>query len=159
MKKPGERMIELHEKIEQSQGWFINNKIGILGISYHIFINNYNELRTALMLFKNPEVSLQLMDQDHPEKLDQFQSEIIRFFHNFLASAKSLVEHTRILVRDLYLGSEFENNYNEKVNDEFTSSELTRFIQDLRNYILHKGLPMTSATINFSRDNGVSSWI
>ena len=40
----------------------------------------------------------------------QFNSQVTRLLHNFVAATKSLVEHTRIHVRDRYAGTEFEKS-------------------------------------------------
>ncbi len=148
---------EVGRKIEDSKGWKISNKIDLLNISHYIFMGNYNQLKQGLELFQRKNIALKLWNIDNREKLTEFQTEVIRLLHNYLASVKSLVDHTRIIVRDLYEGEDFIQEYQKKVNECFLDWPLSCFTQDLRNYILHKGIPIVSASITFQDDDEVDN--
>ncbi|MGE5417456.1 MAG: hypothetical protein ACM3UZ_12035 [Acidobacteriota bacterium] len=75
------------------------------------------------------------------------QKEVIRLLHNFLAASASLVDHTRILAKDLYSNSPFWNEYNATVKATFAESPISNFVKDLRNYFLHTKIPVISATL------------
>jgi hypothetical protein len=96
-----ERIELLKRQIESSQGWKIEMGIRDVERSRYIFMVNYNHLKKALEVF-NSDVGLKLWDIRNRDKMDLFQMEIIRMFHNYLASVKSLVDHTRNIVKKLF---------------------------------------------------------
>jgi len=77
---------------------------------------------------------------------------MVRLLHNYLASAKTLVEHTRTVIRDWYKGSEFLKEYKEEVTRRFNNNPLSAFIEDLRNYALHYSLPITGLRVGVVND-------
>ena len=139
------------KQIEASEGSKVLQKIRIHAISYHIFNGNHEELRRALETYHNPDFAIQLWALTSRRKLDLFQKELVRMLHNYLASAKTLVEHTRKFVRTQYFGTEFEKKYDSKVDEAF-HNPFCSFIMDLRDFILHNGLPQTSASFHFERE-------
>jgi hypothetical protein len=143
--------------MESMEGWKIEVKTRYLGISHYIFITNYNQLKTSLELFNHKEVSSTIWAVKNRNKLNQFQIEVIRLFHNYLASVKSLVDHTRIVVEEVHGNKEFSREYELKKQEIFVNSPLSRFIQDLRNYILHKGIPKTIARKTFIESDKANS--
>jgi hypothetical protein len=50
------------------------------------------------------------------------QGEVVRVFHNFVAAATTLVEHTRVLMRDKAIREE----YDQKVCDSFAEDRSHR---------------------------------
>ena len=93
------------------------------------------------------------MSEANKEAGDQAHKEINRLFHNFLASAKTLIEHTRIFVNKHYDDTPIQQAYSEKIKHEFAQDELCKFIQDLRNYMLHQGLPHNQMSLSFDSNN------
>lgn len=93
---------------------------------------------------------MELWRGDNREELDKFMNEVARLFHNFLAAAKTLVDHTRVLKNEMYEGQDFEKIYQKKLESDLSSSPVVRFVQDFRNYVLHKQLPITSAVFSIS---------
>ena len=81
------------------------------------------------------------MSQEHKEAGTQVYKEVNRLFHNFLSSAKTLIEHTRIFMDTHFKNTSVNKEYTHKIKMEFSQDDLSRFIQDLRNYMLHQGLP------------------
>lgn len=73
-----------------------------------------------------------------------------RRLHNFLASAGMLVDHTRSHIDRVYGKHSFREEYQQKMEDAFVSSDLAQFVQDLRNYNLHYALPMSWTELNLS---------
>jgi hypothetical protein len=71
----------------------------------------------------------------------------VRCLHNFLAAAKSLIDHTRAFVNFHYQKHSFSKLYQGEVERNFASDPLSSFVQDLRNYFLHKGMPSISMVI------------
>jgi hypothetical protein len=81
---------------------------------------------------------------------EEFHEEIVRLMHNFLASVKTLVDHTRNLVRDLWgKDSDFEKgDYAEAKKRYLTSHGTIIFMQELRNYALHyQRIPVGTSTL------------
>src|SRR2546425_7105962 len=141
--------IALQNKIIKSKGWKIMQKIRLLSISYYAFNQNYDELNQLLVAFSKPEIGLEIARVGNERKLDAFLIEITRRLHNYLASAMTLVNHTRVLVTDLYTGTPFEKEYVGEKDRTFKNSPLHHFVQDLRNYNVHRGLSQTAAVTSF----------
>jgi hypothetical protein len=80
--------------------------------------------------------------------LRHFHEEIARLLHNYLASAATLIDHTRIFAQDLYQDKPFHEEYKKKIDDTFKTSELAGLIKGLRNWMLHKGLAPTVARLS-----------
>src|SRR5436309_1126101 len=93
-----ENPLALMKQIETTEGWKVRQRILIHSISYHVFTGNYEELRRVLEAYHNPDFALPLWAVSNRPKLDLFQKEIVRLLHNYVASAKTLVEHTRKFV-------------------------------------------------------------
>jgi len=77
---------------------------------------------------------------------------------NYLSSAKSLIDLTRKHHKNYYQESSTIKDYNTHVKDKFTGSTLHNFIQDLRNYVLHYGIPplSISKSINHLKNKEVT---
>lgn len=72
-----------------------------------------------------------------------FENHMIRYFHNFLAALKTMVEHTRNMMRSDQISSAHRSEYQEQIKIRF-SDDLSKFLEDFRNYTLHFGLPKIS---------------
>jgi hypothetical protein len=125
----------------------------------NIFVMNKIELQNELSLVANLAIGMKLMGDEHREAGHQVHREINRRFHNFLAAAKTLIDHTRVFMERHYKGTELHIQYEERIKQDFAKSELCRFIQDLRNYTLHYELPISTMSLEFSRDEGFRSGV
>lgn len=119
-------------------------KIARLDNTRYVFVMNDRELRQALMFITKPQ-AVPLVADD--QKSRAYLLEVVRLLHNYLASAFTLVDHTRILAKDLYLSTDFWEEYEAKTKDMFDDSSLAQFVQRLRVYMLHRALPFTSLTL------------
>jgi hypothetical protein len=119
------------------------------GFSLHTFRQNYTELTFRLELFGLPEAIMRFWDERRRNDLTLYQVDIVRLLHNFLAAAMTLVDHTRILTRNLYQGTELLTKVQSQISEQFVGSPLAQFVQGLRNYSLHCALPLTLASLNF----------
>ncbi|MFK5914195.1 MAG: hypothetical protein QM484_07455 [Woeseiaceae bacterium] len=144
---------ELFEKIHASKGMEYINRMKAYSFSFNIFNGNRVELEQALLSMENPDIGIHLMSQDNRQAGDQFHSEVNRLFHNFLSSAKTLIEHTRIFVEKHYKNTSIQQAYSEKIVSEFSKNELCRFVQDLRNYMLHQGLPHSQMILTITNES------
>ena len=107
--------------------------------SYDIWIRNAGELLVLLRLRESgDQQALALFVGAGPRDVsDAFYKVLDQRLHNMIAAAISLVDHTRILVRR-YDGEPFEAEFAQRsalVRDE----PRTKFLRDLRNYLLHAG--------------------
>jgi hypothetical protein len=150
----GQELFELGEQIKATEGHRIQLKIRALRSSYYVFEGNYRRLVTALNFFGRMEVFMELWREDNRTKLESFIDEVTRRLHNCLAGAQSLVEHTRVFKNKVYKGHRFKKVYQEKVDRDLKHSPIVCFVQDLRNYVLHKQLPIASAQLSFKGGGG-----
>jgi hypothetical protein len=124
-----------------SKGMEYLNRAHYRSFTRNIFIGNTEQLLHALNSLTDPlEYFKTLADRDL-EKSHQTIREVSRLFHNFLAGAMTLVDHTRVFVDEYYLGTLVNKEFKSRVNKNFLNNKLTRFVQDLRNYMVHRGLP------------------
>jgi len=140
-------------------GWKIANRIRPVDISYYIFNQNCEELKQFLVAYSKPEVALEISRVENRRKLDAFLKEVMRRLQNYLASAMSLVDHTFLLVRDLYKGTPFEKEYHCERNRRFTESPQPQFVQQLRKYALHQSIVDAAAITSWSRDEPLDTSI
>jgi hypothetical protein len=77
--------------------------------------------------------------------------EVMCLLHNFVAAAKSLVDHTRVAYRDLYAASGAIPQYQTEVDRRFVNDPLSKFIAGLREMAQHVRLPMVS--VQFHLEN------
>lgn len=121
--------------------------------SQAIFAGNYRDLKALLDFIHDPAKSLPMFGTENRDKLQAVQTDVVRLFHNYVASALTLVEHTRILMRDDAVKETFRAEYQAKVDVAFVSDPLSGFVQDLRNYFLHRGLPSTGMQLSWTRES------
>ena len=132
---------EVYESMKNSEGMKFIYRRKSYSFSYNIFEGNTEELENSLKVIESPKAHIRYTVETNRAGSTQTHREINRLFHNFLASAKTLVEHTRVLIKNHYQKTSIQSAYQSKINSEYAEDELCRFIQDLRNFILHRGLP------------------
>jgi hypothetical protein len=110
---------------------------------------NAQELIEITRRVSDPNEGLRLMSQANREAGKQTHREVTRRVHNFVAASLTLVEHTRIFMREHYGNTPPLDRYQAKVDAEFADEPLVRFVQDLRNFMLHNGLPHSEMFLNF----------
>jgi len=119
------------------------------GFSLNIFRRNAEELIEATRNVRDPDQGLRLMALENREAGLQAHREINRLVHNFVAGSKSLIDHTRQFIREHYAGTALESTYDDRVKADFASEPVAKFVQDLRNYMVHKGLPNSQMFLHF----------
>jgi hypothetical protein len=105
--------------------------------SWSVFVRNTNELVDLLKIpATDINASLQLMSDDR-DATALYWEQLDQRLHNQLASAVSLVDHTRRLLT--YYETDIPAlvaEYNRQ-NTIVTEMNETAFLRDLRNYLLH----------------------
>lgn len=143
---------KLFDAVYKSPGMDFLNRKQSHQFSYNIFKGNYDELKKALKVAEMPLVLNKMMCDANRESLGKpFHMELNRYFHNYLAAAKSLIDHTRVFMNQYYVDTNFKAQFDDKIKSEFADDPLSRFIQDLRNYMLHKGLLNSSLSMSYTK--------
>ena len=124
--------------------------------SLNIFRMNAQELIEITRRVNDPDEGIRLMAVANREAGSQTHREVTRRVHNFVAAALTLVEHTRIFMRENYSGTPILDRYQAKIDSDFKDAPLVRFVQDLRNYILHNGLPQSVMYMHFESNRDLS---
>ncbi|WP_292427276.1 hypothetical protein [Mesorhizobium sp.] len=101
---------------------------------------------------RDPDQGLSLMSEGNREAGQQAHRELSRHIHNFVASARTLVDHTRVFIKEYYSQSSVLTQYKDQVSLIFSNDPNSKFVHDLRNYMLHKGLPGSQMFLSFHRD-------
>jgi hypothetical protein len=129
---------------------------GLARTMYAVFMPNRDELIALLDRAKNdPELAIELFQNMwRPNVRMQFEGAVMRALHNYVASAMALVEHTRRIMRDR----------SGPIVDEFERRKLAvldhpeiQFIQNLRNYVLHRSLPFIGHQVRVQPEPGVDA--
>jgi hypothetical protein len=137
---------------QQSAEMEIYQNLKALRASFRVFYINFHELIQWLEHLKDPRESLIRYAPDKRHNLDALIDETSRLLHNLLASAQSLVDHTRVIKNRLYSDRDFGNEYEIKLNQELKYHPVRMFVQKLRNYTLHYTLPILALQITCSED-------
>ena len=104
----------------------------------NVLLGNAGELYTHLVEpAEDPLLAAKIISTIGDE-FEPFMFETDRLLHNYVASAKSLVDHTRVLVRS-YSDNEFESDY-DRHKRPLVESPVNSFVGDLRDYTLHRSL-------------------
>ena len=99
----------------------------------------------------NPDLAMELIQNvREPTVRERFHAQLTQRLHNYLASAQSLVDHVRRLVRgrqDPFL-QQFERR-----KAELLANPEVPFMINLRNYMLHRTLPGFAHTLSVTEVN------
>jgi hypothetical protein len=140
---------DLLNAIHSSRGMEHVNRSHHRTFTLNIFRMNAQELIEITRRVNDPDEGLRLMSQNNREAGQQTHREVTRRVHNFVAASLTLVEHTRIFMREHYSNTPILDRYQAKVDADFVNKPLVRFVQDLRNFMLHNGLPESVMFLNF----------
>jgi hypothetical protein len=131
------RYVQLRDEIVQMPGYHAMIENHRLTNSIHIFDTNYTELMQLIhFMEQSPEATALLSLRGH-NQLREIDSEMLRRLHNFVAGAKSLIDHTRRIYNKYYKGANSFPEYTTATRDIFATDPLSQFVQDLREYCQH----------------------
>lgn len=77
--------------------------------------------------------------------------EIARLIHNFVASAQTLIDHTRRLYNSCYKETGTFPTYQDRVDSSFANDPISRFVKGMRNFFEHYEVP----PIQFSSEHSI----
>ncbi|MGX7703289.1 hypothetical protein [Methylobacterium sp. Gmos1] len=135
---------EINKDIHASNGMKFINREHIRSFSVNIFRANADELIELVRHLSDPEHGMRLMAVANKEAGTQAHREVSRRIHNFVAAAKTLVDHTRVFIEANYDQTDISKIYKMEVDSKFAKNKNVKFVHDLRNYMLHRGLPNSS---------------
>lgn len=154
----GKWIAEEWERIRASDAWRVHSALEELDFVVRLHMGNFLALKRWT---KDVEVGgdheavphiLQLWSQDNRQQFEAVLLEANRHLHNFLASASTLVDHTRNHVKRLYNGTAFYDEYKAVTTQRFAQSPLCRFVHLLRNYNLHYQFPFVMGGMSIQCD-------
>ncbi|TAM71339.1 MAG: hypothetical protein EPN48_01860 [Microbacteriaceae bacterium] len=146
------------EKLAQSAGWGARQRWSTFDRSVSVWSRNSDELQILLGRGEHDgDLITELLQNTRVSTVrENFFAELDQRLQNLVASARSLVEHTRTLVRK-YPDSDFEREFTRR-NKELQVVPSALFLDDLRNYILHVGhVPIRTTTT--TNDTGAENAI
>lgn len=132
----------------------IISKLRSLDVSRYVYNKNFQQLVKLLRAYEDPKNALEIWSDENRAIQDRFHLEVTRLLHNFVASAKSLVEHTRRIYRDLYESDGTFSDYQAEVNKSFSTNPLVRFVEGLRTYCLHFSQPNIFSSMSWTAESG-----
>jgi hypothetical protein len=113
-----------------------------------VFHRNRIELLTPLQAVSTSlDLALKLIPGVDPGVRGEFNAEVIQRLHNYAAATMTLVDHSRRLMRER-TGSIAEE-FGARKTTLLTNPEV-RFIQDLRNFTVHRSLPLLAHRLRLS---------
>lgn len=124
--------------------WMINSVI----VSRGIFDANQNDLHARLSEYSDPKIAAKLWRQGEHFAAQQELREIVRLIHNYIASVKSLIDHTRIVAKQILVDASFDQ-YQKRV-DAFKDDTASKFLHRLRDFTLHITNPPIRARLNLA---------
>ena len=148
--------MDLLQQITDSAGTGYLNRAYQRSFSLNVFQMNAIELMEVAQRVKDPKQGVALMMEKNREAGRQAHRELNRHVHNFVSSALTLVEHTRVFMKKHYSGTELLATYEKQVAATFAESPIAQFVQGLRNYMLHRCLPNSSIFMKFTPNPGAT---
>lgn len=125
--------------LHKTAGMKYRNRMHERSFSVELFRVNADQLMTFLS--SNSDVMEMMHGLNDLYSSHAVMREAARRLHNFLAGAMTLVDHTRVLISTHYTHTSVERTFNKGILVNFASNPMTRFVQDLRNYMIHRGMP------------------
>jgi hypothetical protein len=142
----------LKRQLAEHSGYLRHRELDAFATSIgHVFRSNFLELLGHL---QTPEIDFRLASElvqnvRAPTVRDAYIGELSRKLHNYLASAHSVVDHSRRLLRDA--GSEVATEWGTRLSDAQQEHPVVHFMQGLRNYALHRNVPFFGSSMTMTR--------
>jgi hypothetical protein len=109
--------------------------------SIQLLERNFRELDLFLRRITYPPIALPILDVRNRWQLYDAMLEVAFLLHNYVASAQSLVDHSRVLYRHLFEPQGLMPTYQGEVDRRFVDDPLTQFVLKLRQMAQHYTLP------------------
>lgn len=102
---------------------------------------NYRELTSVIRHLTAPTIAHRMAGDEDRWHRQESMAEVIYLLHNYVASAKSLVDHTRRIYNKLYCSDNLIPEYESEIRRRFVDHPLVQFVEDLREMAQHYRLP------------------
>jgi hypothetical protein len=146
---------QLQKDFYASEGVKLYNASLAQQFACYTFQVNFKELYDHIKLHFVLESEHKLGDFNNREPLHNFLIELTRRLHNFLASAKTLVDNTRSFVIHAYgKDSGLFKEYRDAFDRTIAKSAVCKFTADLRNFFTHVGAPFIYSVMGGSEARG-----
>jgi hypothetical protein len=109
--------------------------------SIQLLERNFRELDLYLTRITYPPTALPILAVGQRWRLQDAMLEVTFLLHNYVASAQSLVDHSRVLYRRLFEPKGLLPEYQPEVDARFVNHPLTQFVLKLRQMVQHYMLP------------------
>jgi hypothetical protein len=151
----GQRIAELTRELEQMPEYKLYLSVQGLDLSIYTFHKNYGALNTILTFLSSDERADLFFLRRNRDKLAAVGRDIVCYIHNYVASAQSLIDHTRNLYNKLYAPGQQFPEYQARVRTEFAQDPLAQFVVSLRQYCQHYKAP--EITVETTYPNGLNA--
>ena len=151
-----DRWYGLWAELDRSEAYRLRGRIRLFGISFRTLEANYRELLESLERIRPQAIPDDLGTPIDNEWVIPLQ-DICRYLHNYLAATSSLIDHMRVLYRDIYKQNGLIPNYQTEVDARFIDNGVTRLVSAFRNINMHCHHLMITYTQNVKIDRGGSS--
>jgi hypothetical protein len=145
------------DALEKSAGAVAYCRLNALAMAVRLVDVNRRELFEGIEALSRPPLFPGFWAVENQSAFREYHAELIRHLHNYLASVRTLVDHTRILARDGFAGEVLSAEYKKRVESTVATSPLVAFVHDLRNYTLHVGLPITSLRLTIKTGSTIGN--
>lgn len=147
----GKRILELMQELAEMPEYQLVMQLQGLSISIYTFDRNYADLCNLITFLASDPRADSLFGLRNRDQLMLVMKDIIRLLHNYVASALSLIDHTRRLHKKLYADSGDFPDYQSRINRDFAQDPLSQFVRDLRRYCQHYRAPNLDVTESWNR--------
>lgn len=121
--------------------WDVERRILRLRLSLDLLRRNYEELLVAVRHLTSPRVAHDMIGLDDRWHRQEAMGEVLCLLHNYVASVKSLVDHTRRIYQKWYEPTGLLPSYQQEIDTRFATDPLSQFVEDLREMSQHFRLP------------------
>jgi hypothetical protein len=149
--------ISIQKELAQMPEWERLSEIRQFNLSIQIFQQNSGELVGLLRSVKTGPAAMRLWSVENQPLLDQLLCEVARLLHNFVAASFSLVDHARRFHKRNYKSDGRFADYEIQVKARFADDPLCQFVQDLRNFFIHRKVPNVSSTMSFTQGQDIDN--
>jgi hypothetical protein len=145
-----ESPLQLIQEIREMPEYELREQLDGFRNSIYIFQANFQELESLIQHLLDSSAPNSPSVITNPENLPHARAEVARLLHNFVAAAKSLVDHTRRLYNKMYKASGRFPDYQAQVDREFVQDPLVQFVQELREFCQHYKSPVIAIRQSFT---------
>lgn len=153
-KAEGNRLLTLSKELVASEGYNVANRLYNFNHSIKIFLANFNELEAAVIRHVENSTLIDIRDAEKRKAASVEMFEALRYLHNTVAAASSLIDHTRRFYDEYYREMDLIADYQYQINRRFAMDGLSQFVKCLRQFCQHYRIPDASSTLSIDNEQG-----